>query len=116
MNDWDKTLSLVDDFKNENIVFKDKLFQIYQSLEKFLGQYMKVFRELAGDEMKSCPIDYYEEIGRRLGELIEVEVTSGSIKTEVASDKLARFILINMFDCIKTGYMSFEELYGCMRL
>ncbi len=116
MNDWDKTLSLVDDLKHQSIAFKDKLFLIYQSLEKFLGQYMKVFRELAGDEVKHCPVDYYEEIGRRLGELIDVEMTTGGIEAEVTSDKLSHFILVNMFDCIKNGYMSFEELFVCMRL
>jgi AcrR family transcriptional regulator len=116
MNDWDKTLNLVDDLKNKNLTFKEKLFQINQSLERFLGQYIKVFREIAGDGMKSCPVDYYEEIVKKLGELVEIEKKSGTIKSEISSDKLAYFILLNMFECIKNGYMNFEELFECMRI
>jgi hypothetical protein len=116
MNDWDKTLNLVDDLKNKDLTFKEKLFQINQSLERFLGQYIKVFREIAGDGMKSCPVDYYEEIVKKLGELVEIEQKSGTIKSEISSDKLAHFILLNMFECIKNGYMNFDELFECMRI
>lgn len=115
MNDWEKTLRLIDDLKYQSIPFKEKLLLIHQSLEKFLGRYLKVFREIAGGEGKSCPVDHYEKISRSLGELVEMERKAGNIKTEVTSDKLARFILGNMFDCIRNGHMSFEELFTCMR-
>ena len=115
-NDWDKTLKLVDDLIHHNISFKEKLFKIYVSLDTFLGQYMKIFREIAGENVKSCPHDYYKEIGQKMCSLVSAGIDNGSIKSEVDPAKLSHFIMVNMFDCVKTKYMIFEDLYNCMKL
>ncbi len=114
MNDWEKTLGLLEDLKFRNISFKEKIFLLNKSLEKFLGQYLKVFREIASQNNRSCPADYYDKIGNSLEELVEYERKSGNLNTKVTSDKLARFILVNLFDRIKNEYMSFDELFECM--
>lgn len=115
-NDWDKTLKLIDDLNNENIIFKEKLFRIYTSLDTFLGQYMKIFREIAGDDIKTCPHDYYKDIGKKLANLVTVELKRGNINSNVEPSKLSHFILVNMFDCVKIKYMTFDEFYDCMKL
>lgn len=115
-SDWDKTLIQVDELKCACLPFKKKLHIIYLSLESFLGQYMNIFKEMAGGDMKGCPHDYYKEIGIKLSELLEIEKKSGNINPEVEPSKLSYFLLLNMFDSIKKRHLTFDEMYGCINI
>lgn len=114
--DWDKTLYMADELKDSEIPLKEKLRSIYSSMETFIGQYMSIFKEIAGDAVKTCPNNYYKDIAIKLEEIIIKEKNKGNIKSDILPAKLSNFILVNMFNYIRTRIMSFDELYDCMRI
>jgi AcrR family transcriptional regulator len=114
-SDWDKTLKLVDDLKSKNLSFENKLKLIFSSLELFVGQYMRVFREIAGSGQNGCPHDSYKDISVKMTEFIDEEKRTGRVNSEVESVKLSIFILNNFFHCAQNKYMTIDELLGCMK-
>lgn len=115
--DWENTLSLVEELKESDESVRSKLFCLYRSLEGFIGTYMSIFHEMAVEKGtgRQCPRDN-SDIYVKLEELLEGEQGKGRVKVEVRAAKLSHFILTNMFSCIREKYMTFEELYQCMNL
>lgn len=114
--DWEQTLALVDTMKESGLPLREKLRQVYTSLEIFIGQYMEIFREMAGHTAKGCPNDNYREIFGKMKELLEQEQQAGRIDANIGAEKLAYFIMTNLFYNAKNKALTFDELYECFRL
>jgi len=116
-DDWQYTLSLIDTLKTSNHSFKDKLFEIYSSLEGFVGRYMSIFHEIAAVKGSGnhCP-DYNSDLYLKVAELIDKERIATPIRNDIPSDKLSIFIVSNMFSSIRNRNLNFDEIYLLMDL
>lgn len=115
-NDWDKTLQLVEELKDSDCPFKEKLRQVYSSLETFISQYMNIFREMVSDTAKKCPHSRYVEIYQKMKELIDNDKENGKVTSQMDSGKLSYFIISNLCNVIRYKHMTFDELYECVRI
>jgi AcrR family transcriptional regulator len=115
--DWEDTLLLAEELKWSEETLKSKLGRLYRSLECFIDTYLSIFHEIAVEKGTGnhCPRDN-SDIYEKLEELLTVEQLKGNLKIGVEPFKLSHFILSNIFNCIKSKYMSFDELYQCMNL
>lgn len=117
-NDWDKTLALFHELRSTDLPFKEKLRRIYESMEAFIGLYMSIFHEMVAEDSgnKNEPHEVYMEIYSKMEELIREEKKLGNIKSDMSPDKLGYFISVNIIYCLKHRYMTFDEMYDCMRI
>lgn len=115
-NDWEKTLQLAEDVRHMQIPLKEKLRQIYSSLENFISQYMSIFHEMAQGGQKSSHHNYYLEIYHKVKELLDEEQKTVGIDSKVGTDKLAYFIMSNVFNAIRHKHITFDEMYECIRI
>jgi AcrR family transcriptional regulator len=117
MDDWKKTLDLVDILIPSDKSLMDKLNVIYISLQSFLDKYISIFYEMAktkGYEGKSKygMDDFFE----KMNELLQYEKNKGSLKSHLNLNELTHFVISNLLYLIKTKYTSFEKLYSQMDL
>ncbi|EGO88026.1 TetR/AcrR family transcriptional regulator [Clostridium botulinum C] len=116
-NDFDKIMDLIEQLKNSNLSFKEKLEQIYKSFDLFLGNYISVFYEISSVKGMNCkPNADFSNLYKCLGELIDIEKTKGTMKKDVNSYDFAHFIVSNLFYLTKTHYISFEQLYSFLNI
>lgn len=110
LSDWENTMKLADELKEEKLPIRKKLHMIYISLETFVSQYLRVFWEMSDNSKAGCPHNYYIELHKKIKELILVEQNMGNINTNVDTDKLAYFIMSNMLNNIKSKHLTFDEM------
>lgn len=115
-NDWTLTIGLVESIDSSIIPLEQMLKSLYFSLETFIGRYMRIFREMSEGGAKKCPHDYYSDLSGQMTLLVEEYKKTGEIKSQIPSDKLAWFIMTSMFNCIRSGMLSFDDMYKCLRL
>lgn len=116
-DDWNNTLSLVDDLKNTNEPIKEKFRMIFLSFEGFLDRYMPIFYEISmlngyeGNEQ-----NYIADFYVKVQELLELEKKRGNVTSSLTMDKLSRFIISNITALSKTKYMTFDELFENIKI
>lgn len=115
--DWINTLTLIEKLKYTDDSLKEKLRQIYVSLEGFIDKYMDIFHEIVKEEgyekKQSCN---YDDLYIKLQEFIEVQKQNGLITSKLDSQKLCYFIISNFMYLSKTKYMSYDELFENMKI
>ncbi|WP_371367389.1 hypothetical protein SRRS_13590 [Sporomusa rhizae] len=115
--DWINTLILIEKLEYTDDSLKEKLRQIYVSLEGFIDRYMDIFHEIVKEEgygkKQSCN---YDDLYIKLQDFIEVQKQKGFIVSELDSRKLCYFIVSNFMYLSKTKYMSYDELFENMKI
>ncbi|GLC28775.1 TetR/AcrR family transcriptional regulator [Clostridium omnivorum] len=117
MDDWKNTLSLVDTLIPSDKSLRDKLNEIYISLQSFLDKYISIFYEIAktkgyGDESSFGMLEFFQKMRM----LFEHEKNKGDLSSELNLDELTHFVVSNLMYLIKNKYTSFEKLYSQMGL
>jgi AcrR family transcriptional regulator len=116
LNDWEITMKLADKLKDERLPIREKLHIIYTSLEAFVSQYLSVFWEMSDSSKTGCPQDHYDELQKKIKNLILSEQGSININTNADIDKLSSFIMSNMLSNIKFKYLSFDEMMDFIKI
>ncbi|KEI04604.1 TetR/AcrR family transcriptional regulator [Clostridium botulinum] len=116
-NDFNKSIDLIEQLKNNSLSFKEKLEQIYKSFDLFLGDYISVFYEISSVKGTKCKRNTdFSNLYKCLGELIDIEKNNGTIKKDVNCYDFAHFIVSNLFYLTKTHYISFEQFYNFLNI
>lgn len=110
LSDWENTIELADEMKEENLPIREKLNRIYISLETFASNYMRVFWEMSGGSQSGCPSNRYDELHNKIEDIISVEQARGNININTDIDKLSYFIMSNMLNNLKSKYLTFDEM------
>lgn len=116
LSDWESTMKLADELKEEKLPIRKKLHMIYISLETFVSQYLRVFWEISDGSKTGCPHDYYIELHKKIKELILVERKLGNIDANTDIDKIAYFIMSNMLNNIKLKHLTFDEMMDYIKI
>ena len=118
LSDWESTIKLCDELKEEKLPLRKKLQRIYISLETFVSQYLRVFWEMSDSNKTGIPHDHYLELHKKIKELILIEQNLGNINinTNTDIDKLAYFIMSNMLNNIKFKHLTFDEMMGYIKI
>lgn len=116
LSDWESTLKLCDELKEEKLPLRKKLHMIYISLETFVSQYLKVFWEMSDSTQTGCPHDHYLELHKKIKELILAEQNLGNVNTNADMDKLSYFIMSNMLNNIKFKHLTFDEMMDYIKI
>lgn len=116
--DWDQILNSIDQVASMQLPFKSKLEKIYSLVREFFHNYKNIFIEML---MKSIPVrnnnvEIKMSFCNKLSDLLETEISSGTIHTKLNSDKLAYIILQNFIYMSKEDYISFDEFYQLLDL
>jgi AcrR family transcriptional regulator len=116
LSDWESTMKLADELKEEKLPIREKLRLIYTSLETFVSQYLRIFWEISDGGQKGIPHDHYVELHKKVKELILIERKLGNIDTNTDIDKLAFFIMSNMLNNIKLKHLTFDEMMDYIKI
>jgi AcrR family transcriptional regulator len=116
LSDWESTMELADELKEEKLPIRKKLHMIYISLETFVSQYLRIFWEMSDSNQTGFPHDHYVELHKKIKELILAERNLGNINTNTDIDKLAYFIMSNMLSNIKFKHLTFDEMMNYIKL
>ncbi|WP_125153862.1 TetR/AcrR family transcriptional regulator [Clostridium rectalis] len=115
--DWENSLLLINKLKFSFTPLKDKLYKIYLCLEEFLDKYISIFYEIAMLNGYSHNSSHnFNDINKEVSELIDFERKRGNISSSLSSIKIANLIVSNFVYLSKNKYMTFDELYGCLKL
>ncbi|OFI05307.1 bacterial regulatory protein, tetR family [Clostridium acetireducens DSM 10703] len=118
-NDWEKTMKLINKLKFSNIPLKEKLYEIYLSMDDFITKYISIFYEIAmlnGYKKNHHSSKGYQSFANSIMDLIEYEKQNKNISSDLSSYKLANLIISNMIFLSKTKYMDFDELYNSLKI
>lgn len=115
-SDWENTLMLCDELKEEKLPLRKKLQMIYISLETFVSQYLRVFWEMSDSTKTGCPHNHYLELHKKIKEIILSEQNLGNINTNADLDKLSYFIMSNMLNNIKFKHLTFDEMMDFIKI
>jgi AcrR family transcriptional regulator len=116
LSDWESTMKLADELKEEKLSIREKLHMIYTSLETFVSQYLRIFWEMSDNNKTGFPHDHYIELHKKIKELILAEQNLGNISTNIDIDKLGYFIMSNMLNNIKFKHLTFDEMMGYIKI
>lgn len=117
MDDWRNTLQLTEGLRNTNESFKEKIRQIYLSMQSFVDKYISIFYEIAMMKGYDSKNAYnIEDLIERIELLIAEEIRKGTLSTTLSTDKLTHFVISNLMYLIKNKYMSFDELFDHLKL
>ncbi|AJE09545.1 TetR/AcrR family transcriptional regulator [Clostridium botulinum] len=114
VSDWEKSIKIIEKIKLSDTTLKEKIYNLYIELDKFISKYISTFYALSlkkGDG-PSNHFKIYNEISK----LIDLEKQRGTIVNPLDSNKLAQFIIYNFVCLNQSNYMSFEELYQILNL
>ena len=116
-DDWKKIAILVEDLKQTEEPFKEKINKIYIAVEGFLSSYLSIFHEMSVHNNCGCREEHTIEIFFvKVSELIDIERSKGNINSALSSYKLSKFIVSNLMQLCREKYMSFDELYDSLKL
>lgn len=117
MDDWGKTLDLVDALIPSDKNLMDKLNAIYISLQSFLDRYISIFYEIAKSKGYEGQSDYgMKNFFEKMYKLLQYEGSRGNLKSDLALDELTHFVISNLLYLIKNKYTSFNKLFSQMNL
>ncbi|MDO4535468.1 MAG: TetR/AcrR family transcriptional regulator [Clostridium perfringens] len=116
--DWEKIVEETHlKIYNSDKEFKEKIYIIYDGINKFLSNYLDTFMVMVsagGKKHKSDKILIpYENI---LKEILNYHKESGDINYEISSEKLAKLILNNIIYICRDRSINFEEFYLSLNL
>lgn len=116
LSDWESTMELADEMKKEKLPIREKLYRIYTSLETFVSQYLRIFWEMSDGSQRGCPDNHYDELHKKIRDMLLDEQNSGNINTNIDIDKLSHFILSNMLNNIKLKNLTFNEMMDFIKI
>ncbi len=116
LSDWENTIALAGQMKEEKLPIREKLNRIYISLETFVSQYMRIFWEMAEGPQAGCPSDRYDELHNKIKDIILAEQACGNININTDIDKLSYFIMSSMLNNIKSRYLTFDEMMDFIKI
>lgn len=116
LSDWEGTMRLADEMKEQKLPMREKLHRIYISLETFVSQYLKFFWEMADGSQSGCPNIYYDEFHKKIKDIFLAEQNLGNINTNKDIDKLSFFVMSSMLNNIKLKYLTFDEMMDFIKI
>jgi AcrR family transcriptional regulator len=111
LSDWESTMNLADEMKEERLPIREKLYRIYTSLETFVSQYLRTFWEMSDGSQTGCPDNHYNELHKKIRDILLAEQNSN-----IDIDKLSHFILSSMLNNIKSKNLTFDEMMDFIKI
>lgn len=116
-DDWIKTLNLVDELKDKDLDFREKLKLIYFSLETFVDRYIPIFYEIASIKgYKGKEENEYHDFYEKMEDFIKTEISKGNIYPSLPVNKFSSFIVSNLMSLSRSKYMTIDELFQVIKL
>jgi AcrR family transcriptional regulator len=116
-DDWRNTLALADKLKETDEPLKEKIRNIYMSMQDFVDRYISIFYEIAMLRGYEGKRDYdMKDIFVKMEEILTFEKAKGNVNSKLPPEKLSHFVVSNIMYLNKNKYLSFDELYDQMNI
>lgn len=115
---WNSVIKFVKSLESKNDSLRNKINEIYISINKFLENYIDVFMEMAysSNEKKYHSLEIMKPIYTSLEVILAYHKSIGEVHCEIPPDKLSHFIISNLLNLCRDKYLTFDELYECFNL
>ena len=118
LEDWNQVITNVKSLETKNCTLKTKIYEIYENINEFLKNYMGIFMEMAysSKESRYDRKDIMNPIYKSIETILKYHKGIGELNCDVPLDKEAYFIVANLVNLCREKFLTFDELYSCMKL